>query len=108
MTESWIENNPPNPYCDLENYNFISNSRKIIKGCGLGLYIKHCYKFNLIDELTILNKKVSKLIFIKIQLADENLFCRNIYAASMWELVKHTCFIPSSSLCVDQGQVFKS
>ena len=79
MTETWIQNNSPGPYCNLENYNFISNSRKITKGGGVGLYIKNCYKFNLIDELTIMNKKNFESIFIKIQLHNENLFCVNIY-----------------------------
>ena len=44
-----------------------------------GLYIKNCYKFNLIDELTIMNGTIFKSIFIKIQLHSENLFCGNIY-----------------------------
>ena len=57
VTETWIQNNSPGPYCYLENYNFISNSRKITKGGGVGLYIKNCYKFDLIDELTIMNEK---------------------------------------------------
>ena len=79
VTETWIQNNSPGPYCYLENYNFISNSRKITKGGGVGLYIKNCYKFNLIDELTIMNEKIFESIFIKIQLHNENLFCGNIY-----------------------------
>ena len=79
VTKTWVQNNSPGPYCYFENYNFISNSRKITKGGGVGLYIKNCYKFNLIDELTIMNKKIFESIFIKIQLHNENLFCGNIY-----------------------------
>ena len=79
VTETWIQNNSPGPYCYLENYNFISNSRKIAKGGGVGLYIKNCYKFNLIDKLTIMNEKIFESIFIKIQLHNENLFSGNIY-----------------------------
>ena len=79
VTETWIQNNSPSPYGNLENYNFISNSKKIAKGGGVGLYIKNCYKFNLIDELTIMNEKIFESIFIKIQLDNENLFCGNIY-----------------------------
>ena len=79
MTETWIQNNSSGPYCNLENYNFISNSRKVAKGGGVGLYIKNCHKFNLIDELTIMNEKIFESIFIKIQLHNENLFCGNIY-----------------------------
>ena len=79
VTETWIQNNSLGPYCNLENYNFISNSRKITKGGGVGLYIKNCYKFNLIEELTIINEKIFESIFIKIQFDNENLFCGNIY-----------------------------
>ena len=79
VTETWIQNNSSGPYCNLENYNFISNSRKVAKGGGVGLYIKNCHKFNLIDELTIMNEKIFESIFIKIQLHNENLFCGNIY-----------------------------
>ena len=79
VTETWIQNNSSGPYCYLENYNFISNSRKVAKGGGVGLYIKNCHKFNLIDELTIMNEKIFESIFIKIQLHNENLFCGNIY-----------------------------
>ena len=83
VTETWIQNNSLGPYCNRENYNYISNSRKIAKGGGgVGLYIKNCYKFNLIDELTIINKKIFESIFIKIQLDNENLFCGNIYRSS--------------------------
>ena len=66
VAETWIQNNSSGPYCNLENYNFISNSRKVAKGGGVGLYIKNCHKFNLIDELTIMNEKIFESIFIKI------------------------------------------
>ena len=79
VTETWIQNNSAGIYCNLENYNFISNSKKIAKCGEVGLYIKNCYKFNLIDELTIMNKKIFESIFIKIQLDNKNLFCVNIY-----------------------------
>ena len=82
MTETWIQNNLPGSYCNLENHNFISNSRKITKGGEVGLYIKNCHKFNLIDKLTIMNEKIFESISIKIQLHNENLFCGNIYRSS--------------------------
>ena len=79
VTETWIQNNSPGPYRNLETYTFISNIRKITKGGGVVLYIKNCYKFNLIDELTTMNEKIFKSILKKIQLHNENLFCGNIY-----------------------------
>ena len=40
------------PFCNLNAYVFISNSRKIAKGGGVGFYIKNCHKFTVIDEMT--------------------------------------------------------
>ena len=57
ITETWIHNNLPGPYCNLSDYVFISNSRKIAKGGGVDFYVKRCHKFTVIDEMTKCMKK---------------------------------------------------
>ena len=54
-------------------------AEKLSRVVELVYIIKNCYKFNLIDELTIINEKNFESIFIKIQLDNENLFRGNIY-----------------------------
>ena len=69
VTETWVHNNLPGPYCNLNDYVFISNRRKIpIKGGGVGFYVKHCHKFTVIDKMTKMHEKAFELIFIKIEL----------------------------------------
>ena len=68
FTETWIHNYLPGPYCILNDYIFISNSRKIAKGGGVGFYFKCCHKFTVIDEMTKMHKKTFESIFIKIEL----------------------------------------
>ena len=57
ITETWIYNNLPGPYCNLSDYVFISNSRKIAKGGGVDFYVKRCHKFTVIDEMTKKHEK---------------------------------------------------
>ena len=83
VTETWIHNNFPGPYCNLNDYVFISNSRKIAKGGGVGFYVKRCHKFTVIDEMTKIHKKAFESIFIKIKLLNNIVCCVNIYRSPL-------------------------
>ena len=83
VTETCILNNLPEPYCNLNDYVFISNSRKIAKGGGVGFYVKRCHKFTVLDEMTKMHKKAFKSIFIKIELLNNTVCCGNVYRSPL-------------------------
>ena len=57
VTETWIKNNKPGAYNTLNNYNLFQNSRALTSGGGVGFYVKSCYKFTVIDEMTKMKEK---------------------------------------------------
>ena len=101
VTETWIKNNKPGPYNTLNNYNFISNSRVLTSGGGVGFYVKSCYKFTVIDEMTKMNEKNFESIFIKLELPCGNLLCGNIYRSPTTSKSSTKIFLDNLLECLD-------
>ena len=76
VTETWIHNNSPGQYCNLNDYVFISNSRKIAKGGGVGFYVKSCHKFTVSHEMTKIYEKAFESL-------NNTVCCGNIYRSPL-------------------------
>ena len=104
VTETWIHNNLLGPYCNLSDYVFISNSRKIVKGGGVGFYVKRCHKFTVIDEMTKMHEKAFESIFIKIELLNNTVCCGNVYRSPLNDNNPNKIFLDNLEECFQNSR----
>ena len=104
VTETWIHNNLPGPYCNLSDYVFISNSKKIAKGGGVSFYVKRCHKFTVIDEMTKMHEKVFESIFIKIELLNSTVYCGNVYRSPLNDNNSNKIFLDNLEECFQNSR----
>ena len=103
VTKTWIHNNLPGPFCNLNEYIFISNSRKVAKSGGVGFYVKSCHKFTVIDEMTM-NEKIFESIFIKIKLLNSTVCCGNIYRSPLNDNYSNKIFLDNLDECFQNSK----
>ena len=99
ITETWIHNNLPRPYCNLSDYVFKANSGKIAKGGVVGFYVKRCHKFTVIDEMTEMHEKAFESIFIKIELLNNTVCCGNVYKSPLNDNYSNKIFLDNLVEC---------
>ena len=104
ITETWIHNNLPGPYCNLNDYVFISNSRKIAKGGRVGFYVNCCNKFTVIDEITKMHEKAFESIFIKIELLNNTVCCGNAYRSPLNDNYSNKIFLYNLEECFQNSR----
>ena len=73
VTETWIQPFSSGQYRNLNGYKFVSNCRKSCKGGGVAMYVKSWIDLNTNDELTVMQEKIFKSIFINIRLKSHNI-----------------------------------
>ena len=72
-----------------------------LRGKGVGLYIKDIYNFSVVEELTIMNKKIFESIFIKIEMQNIDVVGGNIYRLSSNNIYSNKVFINTLCNCLD-------
>ena len=92
ITGTWIHNNLPGPYCNLNDYVFIS------------FYVKRCHKFIVIDEMTKMHEKAFESIFIKIELLNNTVCCGNVYRSPLNDNYSNKIFLDNLEECFQNSR----
>ena len=79
INETWEQPNSFGQYKRLSGYTFVSNGRMLQKEGGVELYVKNSLNFHVCNDLTIMNKKFFKWIFVNIQFMNKEITCGTIY-----------------------------
>uniref|UniRef100_UPI000521885F uncharacterized protein LOC104265527 n=1 Tax=Ciona intestinalis TaxID=7719 RepID=UPI000521885F len=67
ITETWIVENQPGHYNNLQGYSFISNNRSKYRGGGVGLYIKSNLNFHIKQCTSIMEEKIFESLFVTLE-----------------------------------------
>ena len=66
ITETWLTENSPLSLCNISNYEFIGNNRKLKRGGGVGVYIRKDISFNRRTDLDVFTDFLES-IFIELE-----------------------------------------
>ena len=72
LSETWLSSNMNLPFA-IHGYDFIVNNRVKKSGGGVALYLSHCFKYTVLDELNLMNVFIESL-FVEITVPH----CKNI------------------------------
>ena len=108
VNETWEKPHTSGQHINLNGYAYVSNSRVVSRGGGVGMYIKQSIIFTPYAELSIMNEKVFVSLFVTMHYEGKRLVCGTAYRSFRNDNLGLRGFFDSINLALGELDKIKS